>query len=87
MLDEPLVVVYEAPQATLSEMVKEMLAQAGVPVMEQGELPPQESKQFGPLNGRYAKLVTVESQAPQARRVINELLSAYGRGDLRSPEG
>ena len=86
--DEPLAVVYEAPNQLLSRLVKATLENAGVPVVEHVD----RTAAYGShglylsMVGRYSRLLTVESRAEQAREIVADFLAAYERGDLALPE-
>ncbi len=79
---EPLVVVYEAPDEDLSRLVKGALEGAGITIVEQVERTAGYDSIDLSVVGRYSRLLTLESRADEARRLIAEFLDAYNRGDL-----
>jgi len=88
-MEEPLVVVYEAPDEFLSRTVKEALEGAGLRVVELVDQSPSGARDFlgfSVFHGRYSRLMTLESDAETARRIVADFLAAYERGDLTLPE-
>jgi hypothetical protein len=82
---EALIVVYEAPNGAMSQVVKDALEQAGVPVIERTDRTPYANDfavNFSIFRGRYSCLLTLESRAEEARRLVADFLAAYERGDL-----
>jgi len=84
---EPLVVIYEAPDEFLSRAVKNVLEEAGVPVIEQVERTSWYDNVDLSIVGRYSRLLTLESRAEEARQIVADFLAAYEKGDLALPEG
>ncbi|NIM06574.1 MAG: hypothetical protein GTN65_13400 [Armatimonadetes bacterium] len=84
--EEPLAVVYEAPDQPHSHMVKAALEEAGLPVIEQLERTAMLDDLDLSVVGRYSRLLTVESRAEEAKRITADLLVAYESGDLILPE-
>jgi len=85
--DEPLVVIYEAPEEFLFRAVKDTLEEAGLPVVEQ----PERSWAFDSIDlsvyrGVYGRLLTFESRVEEAKKIVSDFLSAYERGDFAFPE-
>jgi len=83
---EPLVVIYEAPDELLSRAVKNVLEEAGMPVVEQVERTSWYDNVDLSMVGRYSRLLTLESRAEEARQIVADFLRAYQRGDLALPE-
>ncbi len=79
---EPLAVVYEAPDESFSSMVKAALREAGLPVTEQVERTAAYDNIDLSVVGRYSRLLTLQSRAEEASRIVQETLAAYQRGDL-----
>ncbi len=75
--------VFEAPDAAMSQAVKETLEEAGIPVMEDVYQHPltSEGLRLG-LPGSYSRLITLESRAEEAKRIIEGFLAAYQAGNL-----
>lgn len=87
MADE-LIVVYEAPNQFHSEMVRDTLQQAGIPVLEQVDRSwtAYDAMEFSMMEARYSRLSVPEAQVDEARHVIADFLAAYERGDLAVSE-
>jgi hypothetical protein len=80
-------VVYEAPNASLAEGVKDALSNAGLPVTEEILEHPYASDGLDiSLSGHYAHLRTLASRADEARKIVADFLAAYERGDLAISE-
>jgi hypothetical protein len=91
ILEEDSEVVYEAPNASLAEGVKEALINAGLPYTEEVVEHPYASDGLDvALSGHYAHIRTLASRAEEAKVIVADFLAAYERGDLaigeESPE-
>jgi hypothetical protein len=84
--DEPLVVVYQPPDKLHSEMVKNALREAGIPVIDQIERTSWYDDIDLSVVGRYSLIRTFQSRAEEARQIVAEFLEAYQRGDLALSE-
>jgi hypothetical protein len=79
---EPLAVVYEASDEFHSRLMKNTLEQAGIAVIEQKDrTAAYDNIDFSGV-GRYSRLLTVESRAEEAKKIVGEFLEALQRGDL-----
>jgi hypothetical protein len=89
--DESLVAVYEAEDELQAVTLKEVLEQAGVPVVEKRF---RESLMAGSLalvanmvmRSPVARLYTSPSRADEARQIITDYLAAFQRGELALPD-
>jgi hypothetical protein len=79
---EPAVVVYEAPNALLSQRAKVVLEEAGLPVVEVVDRTWFADDMDFSMSGRYSRLLTLESRGEEARRIIADFLAASERGEL-----
>jgi hypothetical protein len=86
-VDEPTVVIYEAPSQGMSFVVKEALENAGFPVAEMVDVATWGDGAAPRLaRNSYSRLLTLESRAEEARQFVADFLAAYERGDLTLPE-
>jgi hypothetical protein len=67
---EPLIAVYEAPDELMSVMVRDLLEEAGIPVVAQSGLVPWHDDMRFTAGGFHSRLLVFESQSDQARRLI-----------------
>ena len=74
-----LVTVYEAPSASLSFAVKSALEEAGFAVIEQVERRPlgHSLAAKSGYRGRYSRLLTIESNAKEAKLAVIDFLNHY----------
>jgi len=80
---EAAIVVYEAPDAALSNAVKTALEEAGIPVTEDVFHHPLTSQGLDiAIRGSYSRLLVAQSLAQEAKRISAEFLAAYQHGDL-----
>ena len=86
MNNEPLAIVYEAPDEFMSWTVKNALENAGVKVIERIDRTMAYDNLDFSIVGRYSRLLTLESEAAKARQVVAEFLAAYQKGELELPE-
>jgi hypothetical protein len=85
--NEPLVAIYYAPEKLRAFAVKDALEAAGIPVVEQLGVSPMTYDGLDiSVQGYYSRLLTFESRAPEAKRIVVDFLAAYERGDLALPE-
>jgi hypothetical protein len=88
--EEPLVAVYEAKDELQAATLKQVLEEAGIPVVEKeyrahgafGAV--QDIGMVNPFS--YSRLFTLASSAEEAKRIVADFLAAYERGDLALPE-
>jgi hypothetical protein len=85
-MEESLVVIYEAPDEYMSRAVRDILEEAGLPVIEQVDRTKAYDNLDFSLVGRYSRLLVLESCAEEAREIVTEFLAAYNRGDLALPD-
>jgi len=86
-VDEPTVVIYEAPNQGMSFVVKEALENAGFPVAEMVDAATWGEGSAPRLaRNSYSRLLTLESRAEEAKQFISEFLAAYEKGELEIPE-
>lgn len=84
---EPLAIVYEAPDEIHSLMAKTALQNAQVPFFEQRDrLLAYDGLDLSAGRGRYSRILTLESRAEMARRIVDDYIAAYERGDLALPD-
>jgi hypothetical protein len=85
--DEPLAVIYYAPDELLAFAVKDALEQAGLPIIEQMGVShlAYDSLDLS-VSGYYSRLLTLESRAEEAKQIVADFLAAYERGDLALSE-
>jgi hypothetical protein len=85
--NEPLAEIYLAPNQFLASDMKATLEAAGIPVIEQLGVSPMtyDGTDFS-IKGYYSRLLTFESRAEEAKRLVADFLAAYERGDLELPE-
>jgi hypothetical protein len=85
--NEPLVVVYEAPDQFRADLAAEALEAAGIPVMVQAD---RAATIYDGLDlsmvGRYARLLVHESRAEAAQQIITEVMQDYEAGNFALPE-
>jgi hypothetical protein len=87
VLEEESEVVYEAPNASLAEGVKEALINAGIPFNEEVIEHPYASDGLDvTLSGHYAHIRVPAPRAEEAKDLVADFLAAYERGDLALPE-
>jgi|WetSurMetagenome_2_1015567.scaffolds.fasta_scaffold262999_2 hypothetical protein len=85
--NEPLEVVYLAPDQFLASDVKLALETAGIPIIEQlGVFPSVLDGVHLSITGYYSRILTFESRAEEAKRIVSDFLVAYEGGDLTLPE-
>ena len=88
LMSDELTTVYDAPDELLSQAVKDVLDQNGIPVVEQLDTLADVylSKSAGQFFGRYSKLLVPQDRAELARRIVADFLAAYESGALSLPE-
>jgi len=79
-ITEPLVVVYEAPDELMSVMVRDLLEDAGIPVVAQSGLVPWYDDIRFTASGFHSRLLVFESRADEARRYIAAYLADIESG-------
>jgi uncharacterized Zn finger protein (UPF0148 family) len=80
---ETTIIIYEAPDASLSNAVKKMLEDAGIPVMEDVYHHPFTTGGLDiSVGGNYSRLLTTELRAKEAQEIVSQFLAAYQRDDL-----
>jgi hypothetical protein len=87
ILEEASEVAYEAPNASLSDAVKEALSNAGLPFREEIIEHPYASDGLDvSLSGHYAHIRVPASRLAEARQIVADFLAAYEKGELALPE-
>jgi hypothetical protein len=79
-ITEPLVVVYEAPEEVMAIMARDLLEDAGIPVLTQSGLIPWHDDMRFAASGFHSRLLVFESQADEARRLIAGYLADIESG-------
>jgi hypothetical protein len=88
--EDLLVAVYDAKDELQAATLKQVLDEAGIPVVEKeyhahGALGSVQGMGFiAPYT--YSRLFTLTSRAEEGRQVIRDFLAAYERGELALPE-
>jgi hypothetical protein len=88
--EDELVAVYEAKDELQAATLKQVLEEAGIPVVEKEY---RAHGAFGAVQDigmvtpfSYSRLFTSASRAEEAKRIVADFLAAYERGDLELPE-
>jgi hypothetical protein len=81
-INEPLVAVYSAPDEVMSVMVRDLLEDAGIPVVTQSGLVPWYDDVRFTVDRFHSRLLVFESRADEARRLIAEYLADVESGTL-----
>jgi len=80
--NEPLVAVYEAPDEIMSVMVRDLLEDAGIPVVMQSGRVPWFDDIRVTVRRFHSRLLVFESRADEARRLIAQYLADIESGTL-----
>ncbi|UCH33806.1 MAG: DUF2007 domain-containing protein [Armatimonadota bacterium] len=79
-INEPLVVVYEAPEEIIGVMARTVLEEAGISVVVQSGLVPWYDGVRFTARGYHSRLLVFESRADEARRLIAQYLAEMKSG-------
>ncbi|NIM05846.1 MAG: zinc-ribbon domain-containing protein [Armatimonadetes bacterium] len=85
-IKEPLAVVYEAPDEFQAYLVKGVLEEAGLPVIQQADRIKAYDDIDLSMRGRHSRLLTLESRAKEAKGIVADFLAAYERGEFTLSE-